>query len=181
MLDVSILLTREETPGATFEAGLTFFSTPFPSLQREHENNLIRYSRARDARLPLTRDRVDETRWVAERRERDCNCACTRKRSFITRSFFSSMARGLAVDSGTRLECDFQLNWMISDLDFSFLLVPFFFFFSARKFESRENSSNGFLAVENLFSCLEIKRDFYVIFVQQCCATIIFNRTKYLK
>lgn len=129
MLDVSILLTREETPGATFEAGLTFFSTPFPSLQREHENNLIRYSRARDARLPLTRDRVDETRWVAERRERDCNCACTRKRSFITRSFFSSMARGLAVDSGTRLECDFQLNWMISDLDFSFLLVPFFFFF----------------------------------------------------
>lgn len=43
------------------------------------------------------------------------------------------MARGLAVDSGTRLECDFQLNWMISDLDFSFLLVPFFFFLFGEK------------------------------------------------
>lgn len=64
LLDVSILLTREERvgpPGATSEAGLTFFSTPF--YPYNGNTKIISFAiHARDARLPLTRDRVDETR-----------------------------------------------------------------------------------------------------------------------
>lgn len=64
LLDVSILLTREERvgpPEATSEAGLTFFSTPF--YPYNGNTKIISFAiHARDARLPLTRDRVDETR-----------------------------------------------------------------------------------------------------------------------
>ena len=48
-------------PGATSEAGLTFFSTPF--YPYNGNTKIISFAiHARDARLPLTRDRVDETR-----------------------------------------------------------------------------------------------------------------------
>ena len=68
---------------------LFLYVAPPPTTQ-EHKNNLIRYSGA-SASTPRpidssTGERADETR-REEREERDCNCACTRKRSFITRSF----------------------------------------------------------------------------------------------
>lgn len=82
-------------PEATSEAGLTFFSTPF--YPYNGNTKIISFAiHARDARLPLTRDRVDETRAAGREGGRGEEIV-----SFITRSFFSSMARGLAVDSGT--------------------------------------------------------------------------------